>query len=171
MRNELICEEAKKFLGTPYIWGGVLSSNKDDSSGFVQFIFETQGIDIPRFEYEQYEKSKEVEFFDIQKGDLLFNKDKTHVGIYIGNVEFIHAPKIGDKIRIDKLFNSDMKIIRRVEYDDVDNITGFILSTLLQEAKKQEYAVRYGRKNDSLYYITIKNKSNNEIKRYKLIED
>ena len=170
--KELIFRDIKKYLGIPYIGDGDNPQNGFDCSGFVQYIFKQIGINLPRTSYEQYDVSEEIEFCNIQIGDLLFNKDKSHVGIYIGDGEFIHASHTGDVVKISKLFDSDMMIIRRVENNDSNYITRFIFNSLLQESQKKKYEMSYGRKNNSCpYYIEIKDKTKNEVRNYRLYED
>lgn len=89
-------EEAKKFLGLPYLWGGK-SSFGFDCSGFVQTLFFLMGIQLPRDARLQAkaENVKEIAPQFIEKGDLVFfgrSKEKiTHVGIYLGDSQFIHS--------------------------------------------------------------------------------
>ncbi len=87
---------AKKQLGKDYVWGAN-GPDTFDCSGFTKYIYkETFGIDIPRVSYDQAKFGKEVSKNELQPGDLVFfdtmNKGRvSHVGIYIGNNEFIHA--------------------------------------------------------------------------------
>ena len=92
--NELI-SYAKSFLGVPYLWGGK-SSLGFDCSGFVQTIFKMCGVNMPRDASQQILKRDliEIDYKDIQNGDLLFFSEKkhvNHVAIYIGNNEIIHS--------------------------------------------------------------------------------
>lgn len=170
--KESIFKDIKKYLKIPYIWGGDNPKNGFDCSGFVQYIFKQIGINLPRTSYEQYDISEEVEFYNIKIGDLLFNKEKSDVGIYIGDGEFIHASYIDNVVKIDKLFDSNMMIIRRVIEEKIfDNPTTFIFDTLINKVREVGYEMSYGRKetNDT-YYIKIKD-NNGEIKYYRLIED
>lgn len=95
---------AKQFMGVPYVWGGT-SSKGLDCSGFVKLVYFMHGIITARDASQQIKYGTEVDNkgnFDIlQKGDLLFFGEKSndekprerivHVGIYMGNKEFIHA--------------------------------------------------------------------------------
>ena len=85
---------SKKFLGLPYTWGGT-SSFGYDCSGFVQMLFKEMGFSLPRNSRDQAESSLfvSVEKADLQPGDLIFfgASRVTHVGIYLGNDEFIHS--------------------------------------------------------------------------------
>jgi hypothetical protein len=82
-------------MATPneYLWGGTVAPNYD-CSGLMQAAFATVGIQIPRDAYQQEAFAKAVTLEEIQIGDLIFfgNATKaTHVGIYIGNGEYIHS--------------------------------------------------------------------------------
>lgn len=87
---------SKKFLGLPYTWGGA-SSFGFDCSGFVQTLFRQMGIKLPRDSKDQYAFSEaiDVEKKNIEPGDLLFfgpgGVRVTHVGLYLGNDQFIHS--------------------------------------------------------------------------------
>lgn len=92
--NEVIAL-SHQFMGLPYTWGGV-SSFGFDCSGFVQTLFKQMGVLLPRDSYLQADSPllMPVERADLIPGDLVFFGDSakiTHVGIYIGNNEFINA--------------------------------------------------------------------------------
>jgi len=95
--KENILLNAKKYLGGKYVWGGT-NPKGFDCSGYTQYIYEKEGVSIPRTAYEQSKVGKEVSRYNLKKGDLLFfltDKKRgipvTHVGMYIGNGKFIHA--------------------------------------------------------------------------------
>ena len=85
---------AQNFLGVPYAWGGMAASGFD-CSGFIYFVYSNYGITLPRMADEQYNFGRRVAVADIQPGDLVFYSTYTpgpsHVGIYVGNGQFIHA--------------------------------------------------------------------------------
>lgn len=97
-------EMAKAQLGKPYVWGAT-GPNKFDCSGLTQYIYKhAYGKDIPRVSYEQAKVGQAVDIKDLQPGDLVFfdtlNKGRvSHVGIYIGNNEFIHASNRRDGVK------------------------------------------------------------------------
>ena len=100
---ELI-KTAKKYLHTPYLWGGK-SLLGIDCSGFTQIVFSLNGIELPRDASQQVEKGKSVESLKAAKaGDLAFFSESghtmTHVGILTGDGYIIHA---SDQVRIDKI--------------------------------------------------------------------
>ena len=101
--NTLI-DTAKEFLDIPYLWGGK-SHFGFDCSGFVQTVFFTFGIKLPRDSYQQmdYKGLVEIKYPKAQVGDLLFffdNKHVNHVAISIGNEEIIHS---SGYVKIEKL--------------------------------------------------------------------
>ncbi|RNB77813.1 peptidoglycan endopeptidase [Brevibacillus nitrificans] len=107
-RGEAIVENGKRFLGLPYLWGG-MSSYGYDCSGFAYNMHRSMGIQIPRDASDQATQGKLVEKEDLLPGDLLFfafeeGKGRVHhVGIYMGNQEMIHSPDTRGAIEIVKL--------------------------------------------------------------------
>ena len=94
IRNNVIAE-AKKHLGIPYVWGGN-SPNGFDCSGFVQYVLKQCNITIPRTTEQQVLTGKYIAKKQLQPGDLVFLQNTyrsgvSHVGIYIGNDQMIHA--------------------------------------------------------------------------------
>lgn len=110
-----LIEEAQKYLGIPYVWGGT-SPDGFDCSGLMQYVFNSQGIEIPRTSQEQQKFARTISMAEIKPGDLVFNKqsDSTHVGMYIGNDMYIQAPHTGDVVKISKLSASNMKYVGRI---------------------------------------------------------
>lgn len=108
--QDSVCHDAKAEIGTPYIWGGT-SPNGFDCSGFSQYVYKEQGIKIPRTAAEQFASLSPVQ--NLQPGDLVFfrlnGRNISHVGIYIGDDEFIHSPATGQSIRIDSLSSAYWK--------------------------------------------------------------
>lgn len=93
--TEQIISKAKEFLGVPYIWGGTTPAGFD-CSGFTRYVFASQGTTLPRVSVDQYGVGTSVAFKDLIPGDLVFfnlssGKQIDHVGIYVGNNEFISA--------------------------------------------------------------------------------
>ena len=104
-----IVEEALKLIGMKYVWGAV-GPDKFDCSGFVLYVIEKSlNIKLPRVSYGMavYNKSK-LSFNEIKTGDLVFfdtlNKNRvSHVGIYIGNNKFIHAPNASKNVMVSEI--------------------------------------------------------------------
>jgi len=92
-----ILNNAKTHLGGKYVWGGTVPEGFD-CSGYVQYVYKKEGVQLPRTAYEQSKVGKDVTWSKLKKGDLLFfltdrkrGIPVTHVGMYIGNNKFIHA--------------------------------------------------------------------------------
>ena len=104
---QTILNEAQKLLNTPYIWGGYKVDGVD-CSGFIYYVFNQAGYEMKRLTSEGY-YSRSYYVNDPQPGDLVFFENTykagiSHVGIYLGNQQFIHA---GDtKVEISRLDNS-----------------------------------------------------------------
>ncbi|MCE0659023.1 NlpC/P60 family protein, partial [Clostridioides difficile] len=110
-----VITEAKKHLGKPYKWGGNGPSNFD-CSGLMVYCFKKVNVNLPRTSRQQATKGKKVEKNNLQAGDLVFfHNPISHVGLYIGNGEFIEAPTTGKNVRISKLSSrKDFNTARRV---------------------------------------------------------
>jgi peptidoglycan endopeptidase LytE len=103
--RSLFVRVVKTFLGVPYKLGG--STLKGiDCSAFVKKIYEIFNIQLPRTTREQLSIGKEVEKDQLKEGDLVFFKrrgNNAHVGIYIGENQFIHASSRNKEVKIDQL--------------------------------------------------------------------
>ena len=104
-----IVNEAMKYIGVPYKWGGT-SPEAFDCSGLVQYVCNSLGIEVDRVTHEQVTNGYHVEKGNLLPGDLIFFTDETdyvhHVGIYIGDNKFIHAPQTGDVVKVSELSGS-----------------------------------------------------------------
>lgn len=100
---------AKSKLGCKYVWGAT-GPNTFDCSGLTSWCYKQVGISIPRTSLEQSKDGKSVSKSNLQPGDLLFWKTTSaevgHVGIYVGNNQFIHAPNKSKPVKYDSLSSS-----------------------------------------------------------------
>jgi cell wall-associated NlpC family hydrolase len=102
--GQAIADGARKYLGVPYVWGGADPKTGLDCSGLVQRVYKDLGIDVPRVTYDQIKTGTAVPNIAAAKpGDLLFMRNVEHVGIYMGNNQYIHAPAPGQSVRIDSI--------------------------------------------------------------------
>jgi len=100
---------ALTFRGTPYRNGGSDPSGFD-CSGFVQWVFAQHGARLPREVRDQYRVGEEIDRDEVAPGDLVFfetvSRGASHVGIALGNGEFVHAPSSRGVVRIEKYTSS-----------------------------------------------------------------
>ena len=98
--------QAAKMVGKPYRYGGSTPAGFD-CSGLVLFSYQQAGLSLPRATDSQRKASREVRVSSLRRGDLLFfdqeGKKNSHVGIYLGDGTFVHAPSSGKRVRVDRL--------------------------------------------------------------------
>ena len=108
LKRKQIINTATQYIGTPYRHGGATPSGFD-CSGYVFYVYNKNGIQIPRSTAQQYTKGQKIPYKMAQPGDLLFFRINmniiSHVGIYVGNDTFVHAPSSGKHIRYDSIKN------------------------------------------------------------------
>lgn len=108
VRFEKISKVAKELIGIKYKLGGTNPKTGFDCSGFVKYVFnEGAGIALPRSSREMRRVGSAVDLKSLKPGDLIFFKiNSSHVGIYIGDNKFVHAPSTGRSVAVDNLMNS-----------------------------------------------------------------
>lgn len=96
-------------IGTPYRWGGSSTATGFDCSGMIQFVYKNAlDVSLPRTARDMAAASRKIPDNQLKAGDLVFfntggSSQYSHVGLYIGNGEFIHAPSSGKTIKTEKL--------------------------------------------------------------------
>lgn len=100
-RATALINYAKQFVGVPYIWGGS-TPNGFDCSGLTSYVYRNSvGVGLPRTASSQQTVGTKIALSQLQAGDLIFfGYPAYHVGIYIGNGQYLHAPKPGDVVKI-----------------------------------------------------------------------
>ena len=102
-----LAKAARTFLGLPYRWGGMSERRGADCSGLVKMIFAKLHVELPRTSREQIQSGQEVPLDNLETGDLVFfssgGDTPTHVGVYIGNHQFLHAEKKAGRVIITDL--------------------------------------------------------------------
>ena len=126
-------EIAKRYIGTPYSWGGGTDEGPSrgfdqgantvgfDCSSLMKYAYAQLGVKIPRVTYDQVNAGVEVPRSQLQPGDLILfahGGDVHHVGMYVGDNKFIHAPHTGDVVKISSLddpyYDEQYHVARRV---------------------------------------------------------
>jgi len=115
-----VIKYALQFQGCQYVWGA-RGPNTFDCSGFVQYVYRHFGYEVGWTTYDQRNYGKAVSRSELQPGDMIFfgpsYEGIHHVGLYVGDGWFIHAPQTGDVVKLSKLTNrSDYYSARRVIY-------------------------------------------------------
>lgn len=99
--RRLVLETAARQLGTPYRYGGT-DPRGFDCSGLVRYSHGSAGVQVPRTAQAQWRAARKLPLSRIRPGDLLFFRlegtKTSHVGIYAGNGQFIHAPSSGKRV-------------------------------------------------------------------------
>jgi len=106
-----IARSALGFLGRPYRWGGPSPETGFDCSGLTMAAYRLNGVALPRTSRDQYSAGAPVRRGHLREADLVFfamesRRKPTHVGLYVGEDRFVHAPSSGKVVRIDTLASS-----------------------------------------------------------------
>jgi len=143
---------AKTHLGGKYVWGGTNPNFGADCSGFTQYIYKKQNINLPRTAFGQSQVGQRINPSALQKGDLLFfltDKKRgipvTHVGMYLENGNFIHAASKDKGIIITPLskYAKRFVVAKRITNSQkiVENIIHFALS-MQEQARRAPTVVK-----------------------------
>ncbi len=117
-------ENAVRMVGAPYRYGGS-SPSGFDCSGLVHYSYSRAGVRLPRSTDGLRRSTRPIAQRSLQRGDLVFfnqeGKRSSHVGIYLGNGEFVHAPSSGKSVHIstlgDRYWQNHFAGARRVDSD------------------------------------------------------
>jgi peptidoglycan DL-endopeptidase CwlO len=93
---------ALQYIGVPYVWGGS-SPSGFDCSGLVMYAYAQMGISLPHSSYAMWNYGTAVPEDQLQPGDLVFFNGLGHVGIYIGNGQYVEAPHTGAYVQVSSL--------------------------------------------------------------------
>ena len=100
-------DHALRLVGKRYRYGGASPASGFDCSGLVQYSYAQAGLKLPRSTEDQRVAAQRIRVSELRRGDLVFfdqeGKKHGHVGIYVGNGEFVHAPSSGKHVRRDRL--------------------------------------------------------------------
>ena len=120
--GQSVVDSAKKYLGTPYVFGSTDPAQGLDCSALVQRAYKDLGIDLPRTSREQAKAGTKVDSLkEARPGDILaFDKPVDHVAIYIGDNKMIAAPKPGDRVKIQSVYETPTHIRRVINSDLAD---------------------------------------------------
>lgn len=107
-RIQALLRRATALLGTPYRWGGTSPDSGFDCSGLVNYVFRTAlGIELPRVSREMASNGERIDRAALVAGDLVFfgrrGKRVDHVGIYVGDGQFVHAPRTGRDVTVSRM--------------------------------------------------------------------
>lgn len=103
-----LVDRSLNFLGVPYRFGGTSPITGFDCSGFVGKVFaDALGFGMPRTAAEMAQMGEQVKINELKPGDLVFfntmRRAFSHVGIYLGNYQFVHAPSSGGVVRVEDM--------------------------------------------------------------------
>jgi cell wall-associated NlpC family hydrolase len=117
--GDKIVKYATRMVGVPYSYGGS-TPRGFDCSGLTSYVYRHFGISVARTSYSQFREGMRVARNGLKPGDLVFFHGLGHVGIYIGDGRFIHAPHAGTRVRIESMsgwyasrFDGARRLIRR----------------------------------------------------------
>jgi len=138
-KTETLINNAMQLIGVRYRWGGNTPQSGLDCSGFVRYVInDTFGFLLPRKSAQMSKVGLEIGKEELRPGDLVFFNTMrhafSHVGIYVGDNKFIHAPSRGKSIRVDDM----TKVYWEKRYNGarrVENSTGF---DVMSEEQRQQ---------------------------------
>jgi peptidoglycan endopeptidase LytE len=134
-----VVPRGERYIGVPYVWGGETPQGFD-CSGFVQYVYRAEGVDLPRTSRQMVGSGFAVSRSEIAVGDLMLFADGgpiSHVAIYAGNGRFIHSSSSGNGVRYDNLssdrgrwYSQNLVAVRRVATGSGASIAAFAKSLI-----------------------------------------
>ena len=103
VKGSSIAQLALSMVGVQYRYGGAHPREGFDCSGLVYYTYTSNGHAVPRTSQGQFNAARKIPLAQAEEGDLLFFQDQeklSHVGIYLGDGRFVHAPSSGDTVRV-----------------------------------------------------------------------
>jgi len=103
--GQAVVNTATSLVGSPYRFGG-RGPNAFDCSGLVYYSYQAAGVEVPRTSAQQFSASTPIGIDEARPGDLLFfhySRKVSHVGIYLGDQQFVHAPSTGGRVSVESL--------------------------------------------------------------------
>lgn len=124
--GQAVVDEAKEYLGVPYVWGGTNPKTGLDCSGLVQHVYQKFGIDLPRVSYQQARAGTAVpSLAQAKPGDILaFGSPVHHVAIYMGGNKMIEAPRPGKNVQISPVYETPTAIRRVLPNQAAPSVAG-----------------------------------------------
>jgi cell wall-associated NlpC family hydrolase len=101
-----IANLALSLVGVPYRYGGANPDQGFDCSGLVYYTYRSNGQEVPRTSRQQFDAARKIPFEQAAAGDLIFfrgGEKLSHVGIYLGDGRFVHAPSTGGAVRVARI--------------------------------------------------------------------
>lgn len=108
-----IVNTARSQVGTPYVYGGT-SPAGFDCSGYVQWVYAKNGVQLPRTSQAQASVGTSVPLNQLQPGDLVFYYGTGHVSIYVGNGKVAHSPTSGQSVSVVDMYSMPISFAKRV---------------------------------------------------------
>ena len=138
--GDQIVTSAKKYLGTKYVFGSTDPSKGLDCSSLVQRAYKDMGIDLPRNSWQQAKSGTEVSggLKNAKAGDILaFDSPVDHVAIYLGDNKMIAAPKPGDHVKVQSVYETPTHVRRVVGTEAAAATTGVNTIAAMRPASLQ----------------------------------
>ena len=106
IETALAASIAQQQIGVRYRFGGTTPSTGFDCSGLVHYSYSQAGLPVPRTSRDQFRAARKIALDEAQPGDIVFFQDQeklSHVGIYLGNRRFVHAPSSGKTVSVARI--------------------------------------------------------------------